>query len=234
MGINRQGSDSPAFVLQAVGKHLRRLISPHITSPRPEWRWSPSTGKHTPRWSKLDRCPSGRTPWSLSNTKRRCETTQSDRYYSAGMVTLRETGERWKGLSAQKTSGFQFADQSVHPWETDSFINAPSPSPSNFKPRPPSSILTRRKIQHFLPPPSCQTHPCFKPTHQVKALFRLNPRREPVTVVEERWIRFHPPLFRPRYEVGWIPDGRLSSVSVELNADLLRCIVKDFFCEPRL
>ena len=37
-----------------------------------------------------------------------------------------------------------------------------------------------------------------------------SPRREPVTVVEERLDSIpSAAFFRPRYEVGWIPDGRL-------------------------
>ena len=35
--------------------------------------------------------------------------------------------------------------------------------------------------------------------------------------------------FRPRCEVGWVPGGRLSSVSVELNVVLLRFFASDFF-----
>lgn len=40
--------------------------------------------------------------------------------------------------------------------------------------------------------------------------------------------------FRPRYEAGWVPDDRLSSVSVELNAVLLRFIATDFFIVSRV
>jgi hypothetical protein len=53
-------------------------------------------------------------------------------------------------------------------------------------------------------------------------------RREPVTVVEERWIRFHPPLFGLVMRLG---GSRVvvSSVSVELNTALLRLYRDGFF-----
>ena len=38
--------------------------------------------------------------------------------------------------------------------------------------------------------------------------------------MEEQSDSISSAAFRPRYEVGWIPGGRLSSVSVELNAVL--------------
>ena len=56
--------------------------------------------------------------------------------------------------------------------------------------------------------------------------------RSPVTVVEERWIRFHPPLFGLVMRLGGYRVV-VSSVSVELNAALLRFIAEDFFLVSR-
>ena len=106
-------------------------------------------------------------------------------------------------------------------WESIASIGENNPSL-----KIPSSQLSRpyRKIQQFLSFHLAQIHlENTKTTYQVKALFRSQEIPYVGSLLrlwKNEWIRFHPPLFRPRYEVGWIPGGRLPSVSVELNAVL--------------
>lgn len=89
----------------------------------------------------------------------------------------------------------------------------------------PSLEEKEKKIQQLLSPASrliLIPSKKRKTTYQVKALFCFLVIHvgSLLRLWKNNWIRFHLPLFRPRYEVGWIPDGRFSSVSVELNTVL--------------